>query len=266
MRPQRLAVLGAFGGGATALLGLAWDVSIHTANPGLAAHETPIDVLSPPHDLIALGILVSAACGAWAVGEAVDRRLGILAIVAVLVSTGWLAYTVVDPPPLPAGTPSQQAAADALWSSTLRATARYSSLSAARAAGYLPVNPFGDELVHYVNPTYMHDGLILDPEHVEFLVYESTLRGPVLVAAMYSLESADAMPPDVAGPLTPWHRHTDLCFTSDGEPVGTAPDCPAGSATYLTPLMLHVWFVPNRYGRFAADLDPWNQVAVQLIG
>jgi hypothetical protein len=30
--------------------------------------------------------------------------------------------------------------------------------------------------------------------------------------------------------------------------------------------MLHVWLVPDRYGRFAADLDPWNQVAIQLFG
>jgi hypothetical protein len=28
--------------------------------------------------------------------------------------------------------------------------------------------------------------------------------------------------------------------------------------------MLHVWLVPNRYGRFAADLDPWNGLAIQL--
>jgi hypothetical protein len=27
-----------------------------------------------------------------------------------------------------------------------------------------------------------------------------------------------------------------------------------------------VWLVPNRYGRFAADLDPWKELAVQLLG
>jgi acetyl-CoA synthetase len=43
-----------------------------------------------------------------------------------------------------------------------------------------------------------------------------------------------------------------------------APDCPPGSATYLTPWMLHVWLVPNRYGRFAADFNPWSQLAVQI--
>jgi len=69
-------------------------------------------------------------------------------------------------------------------------------------------------------------------------------------------EDPNAAPPDVGGQLTPWHRHDDLCFTPGGEVVGAAPACPSGSATYYTPWMLHVWLVPNRYGRFAADLDP----------
>ena len=249
-----------------ALLGLAWDVSIRSSYPALAAHESPLDPLSPAHDLIALGVIVSAAAGVWAVWSSMGRILGIAALIPVLVSLGWIGAVIADPPALPAGTSAQVAAADELWSATRSATERYASLSAARADGYVPANPFGDELVHYVNPSYMHDGRILDPQHVEFLVYESALRGPVLVAAMYSLEDPNATPPDVAGPLTPWHRHTDICFTLGGEAVGWAPDCPAGSATYLTPLMLHVWFVPNRGGRFAADLDPWNQLEAQLLG
>jgi hypothetical protein len=30
--------------------------------------------------------------------------------------------------------------------------------------------------------------------------------------------------------------------------------------------MLHVWLVPNRYGRFAADLDPSNELLIELFG
>jgi hypothetical protein len=25
-----------------------------------------------------------------------------------------------------------------------------------------------------------------------------------------------------------------------------------------------VWLVPNRYGRFAADFNPWSQIAVEV--
>jgi len=59
-------------------------------------------------------------------------------------------------------------------------------------------------------------------------------------------------------------RRRSVPRATGGEVVGAAPDCPPGSATYLTPWMLHVWLVPNRYGRFAADFNPWSQLAVQI--
>ena len=264
MRRPDLAILLCFGGSAAALLGLAWDISIHTAYPQLSAHESVIDPLSPAHDLIVGGILVAAGAGAWVIGRSVNRWLGILAMVPILASMFWIGTTAMEVPVLPVGTAQQRAAADQLWSATESATVRYRSLASARADGYFAFNPIGQTLVHYVKPAYMQDGRVLDPQHIESLVYENTLQGPVLVAAMYSLENPNAAPPDVAGELTPWHRHDDLCFTPDGAVVGAAPDCPPGSATYLTPWMLHVWLVPNRYGRFAADLDPWNELAIQI--
>ena len=266
MRTSPVALAGCFLGAVAALAGLAWDVSIHSAFPALAAHESPLDPLSPAHDLVAIGILVTAVCGVWAVWNGFGRRFGLLALLPIVASAGWISFTVMDPPVLVQGTGDQQAAADRLWSDTASATARYRSLAAARADGYISFNPLGSGQVHYVNPAYMRDGRILDPHHVESLVYENTLRGPVLVAAMYSLEDPNAAPPDVAGQQTPWHRHDDLCFTNQGEVVGSAPYCPPGSATYLTPWMLHVWLIPNRYGPFAADLDPWNEIGSQLFG
>jgi len=255
-----------FGGAAAALLGLAWDVSIHSANPALAAHESPLDVFVPAHDLIAAGILIAACSAAWLIARSVNRWLGLAALLPILASVGWIASAMLSVPTLPTGTPEQQAAANLLWQQTGAATRRYRSLTAARSDGYIAYNPIGQLLVHYVKPEYMQDGRVLDPQHVESLVYENTLRGPVLVAAMYSLEDPNAAPPDVAGELTPWHRHDDLCFTPGGEVVGAAPGCPAGSATYFTPWMLHVWLVPNRYGRFAADLDPSNELSIELFG
>jgi hypothetical protein len=264
MRSPKIALLVCFGGAAGALLGLAWDVSIHSAYPSLAVHETPLDPLSPAHDLIAAGLLVAAVAAAWAIGRSISRRLGVLALVPIVASLGWIAVAAMAAPPLPAGTADQQAAAERLWRATDAASTRYRSIAAARADGYIAFNPVGTPLVHYVNPSYMRDGLVLDPHHIESLVYENTLQGLVLVAAMYSLEDPNSAPPDVAGELTPWHRHDDLCFTPVGEVVGAAPGCPPGSASYLTPWMLHVWLVPNRYGRFAGDFNPWSQLAIEV--
>lgn len=264
MRRSDPALLVCLGGATAALVGLAWDVSIHSAYPQIAVHESPIDILNPAHDLIAAGIVVAAVAVAWAIIRSVNRWVGAAGLVAIVASVGWIVSTTLAPAALPTGTPAQQAAAEHLWQQTSSATQRYRSLANARTDGYLAYNPIGQVLVHYVNPQYMHDGRILDPQHIESLVYANALRGPVLVAAMYSLEDPNAAPPDVAGELTPWHRHDDLCFTPSGEVVGAAPGCPAGSATYFTPWMLHVWLVPNRNGRFAADLDPWNELAIQL--
>jgi hypothetical protein len=255
-----------FGGASAALLGLAWDVSIHAANPALASHESPIDIFSPAHGLIVLGIVVAAAVAAWMIARSISRGVGALALGVVLVSIGWMAFSLSNGPGGPEGTPQQRAAASQLWQATQTATRRYTSLSVAVADGYIAFNPISDPLVHYVKPEYLHDGKILDPEHVESLLYEAGLRGPVLVAAMYSLEDPNVSPPDVGGEVTPWHRHDDLCFTPTGEVTGAAPNCPSGSATYYTPWMLHVWFVPDRYGRFAADIDPWNELKIELFG
>ena len=266
MRTPRAAVLITFAGAAAALLGLAWDVANHTQYPDLFAHESVIDPLSPAHDLIALGILVAAVGAVWTIAVVVDRRLAALGLVPIVASIGWLGFTAFDPPVLAQVTADQKASADSLWSQTYAATRKYSSLGVARREGYVPYNPFGDALVHYVNPEYMRDGHILDATRVESLVYENTLRGPVLVGAMYSLEDPNVAPPDIAGSLTPWHRHDDLCFTDSGEIVGSAPYCPPGSATYFTPWMLHVWFIANRYGPFAVDPDPWSVLATEFSG
>lgn len=264
MRRSDPALLVCLGGAGGALVGLAWDVSLHSSYPGLAAHESPIDILNPAHDLIAAGILVAAGSAAWVIVRSLNRWLGLAALGAIIAAVGSIANTLLTAPTLPTGTPAQQVAADLLWGRTKSATEQYRSIAKARADGYIAYNPIGQPLVHYVKPEYMQDGRVLDPQHIESFVYANTLKGPVLVAAMYSLEDSNAAPPDVAGALTPWHRHDDLCFTPSGQVVGAAPRCPTGSATYFTPWMLHVWLVPNRYGRFAADLDPWNALSIQI--
>ena len=60
------------------------------------------------HDLIAAGLLVAAVAAAWAIGISVNRWLGVLALVPIIASVGWIAAAVVDAPSLPAGTAEQQ--------------------------------------------------------------------------------------------------------------------------------------------------------------
>jgi hypothetical protein len=78
------------------------------------------------------------------------------------------------------------------------------------------------------------------------------------MAAMFVMHRVDEAGPDIGGPLTPWHAHTNLCFSPAGTVVGLTFGglaCPAGSVNQKTPEMLHVWVVPNTDGQFAADIN-----------
>jgi hypothetical protein len=121
------------------------------------------------------------------------------------------------------------------------------------------VTPPSATIVHYVKPDYMRDGRVLDPEHVESLVYVNTDRGAVLAAAMYMMPAARMPGPAIGGPLTRWHSHTNLCFDRAGVIVGFADAldrCAPGTAHRLTPEMLHVWLVDNPDGPFSDDMEP----------
>jgi hypothetical protein len=71
---------------------------------------------------------------------------------------------------------------------------------------------------------------------------------------MYILSVGKTMDdvPDIAGELTTFHDHTNLCF-SGTRVVGLAEDgeCPQGSVLLVTPPMLHVWMVEHPCGPFA---------------
>jgi hypothetical protein len=153
--------------------------------------------------------------------------------------------------PVPSGTPTakEQAAANALVARTTAAVARYASLSAATAAGYVPAtNPNGYE-VHYANWQTVRSGDVLDPDHPSSLVYANTVKGPVLLGAMY-LGAGPCIPgPDVGGPLTQWHAHDDLCLSATTHQVvgktDTAGTCATGVHNTNTYFMLHVWVAPS---------------------
>jgi hypothetical protein len=144
--------------------------------------------------------------------------------------------------------------------STSQAVARYTSPSAATAAGYVPVSPTDYPVVYYVNPTIVTAnaaaGRTLDPQYVDGLVFAQTPSGQeVLVAAMYLLPST-VTPPMPYGALVQWHQRTDVCGPSSESAsnplqITGVPPCPAGSVQQSTPFMTMVWQVPVAGGPLA---------------
>jgi hypothetical protein len=152
--------------------------------------------------------------------------------------------------PVPAGQPTaaQEAAADQLAQQTAASLTRFTSLSAATAAGYVPAtNPKG-YVVHYANWQTVKSGDVLDPSHPSALVYANTVKGPVLLGAMYMGAGPCQPGPDIGGPLTDWHAHDNLCLSATTHQVVGNTDatgtCAAGVHNTSTYFMLHVWVAP----------------------
>jgi hypothetical protein len=90
----------------------------------------------------------------------------------------------------------------------------------------------------------------------------------VLIGAMYMMPRRGEPGPQIGGPLTVWHQHSNLCFDNvtgmavafvhsgffDGS--DKSGSCPRGSTNKTTPQMLHVWLIDNPGGPFALDMDP----------
>ncbi len=144
---------------------------------------------------------------------------------------------------------------------TSAAVAKYKNLSAATAAGYIPITSSTYPIVHYLNLSYMNNQDILDPNHVDSLVYAFTPDGPVLVAAMYLLPNFENGPMPY-GCLVQWHAHTNLCTSSTTHQiVGFTPCAPGTFHDGRTPFMTHVWQVPVAGGPLA--IDPSDLQVVQ---
>jgi hypothetical protein len=133
------------------------------------------------------------------------------------------------------------------------AVAKYQLLSAAKAAGYVPVTPLGYPVVHYVNPAFMQQRYVMDPNHVDSLVYAFTPRGPVLAAAMFLLPSRHENGPMPYGCLVQWHAHTNLCTSDVTHTVVGFTPCGPDEHNSRTAYMTHVWQVEVPGGPLAID-------------
>lgn len=149
-------------------------------------------------------------------------------------------------------------AAKRLVESTRAAVAaRFPDQAALLAAGYRSI---GDGLVtpfdHFIKAEYLQDGRELDPERVESVVLERTPAGWRVASAMYILEAGKTMAdvPDVAGELTAWHDHQNLCWDRSGLRLAGLymnGRCFPGGTLRATPPMLHVWLADHPCGPFA---------------
>lgn len=280
--------------GVVALLsGLALDSYLHARDPTLAHREGIFTLSNPGHVLLGIGIglvvvgVVGAAYTSLPYGVWVRRGLLAGALAMIVVSgdiAGWAASverTSLNSPAAAAAhqhgatiattrqpTSTQLEAAAQLVSETKAAVAKYANLQTAIAAGYKPMEPPNGEIVHYVNPVYMADQYILDPNHVQSLIYYNGKQGTLLIGAMYIMPTRAEDGPDIGGPLTVWHQHSNICFdnvtgiavafvhSGAEDTTDKSGACPRGSSLKVTPQMLHVWLIDNPDGPFASTMDP----------
>ena len=140
-------------------------------------------------------------------------------------------------------------------------TAKYADIQDGMRAGYVQLTQdLPGIAAHFVNPAYLADGHMLDPERPEFLLYTKRLDGNWrLVGVMFYQEASTDVAPSFFGPLDAWHRHENLCFVGPNVRVATdQADCRGGLFVKETAWQLHVWVVPSDNGVFAHDLASIN--------
>ncbi|HMK12696.1 MAG TPA: hypothetical protein VK461_13985 [Acidimicrobiales bacterium] len=160
-------------------------------------------------------------------------------------------------------TDDQLKAAATLIANTKADTLQYADVSVAVANGYRSIGDQFTGVEHYVNRDYMADTDVLDPLKPESLVYRVNPDGTrEFITVMYILPTGSTMDdvPDIAGNLTLWHDHDNLCFdpaTSRLSGIFVNGVCRPGGVHVQTAPMLHVWVTPNPCGPFAGT-DPSN--------
>jgi hypothetical protein len=238
-------------------------------------------------------------------GRRLHRGVGILAAVTVLVTVGACTRppnpptTTTTPTPMDHGhggehgehgpddapyispddprlTPAQQQRAKDLIARTQAGMQRFPNEASLILAGYQSIRDSDSGFEHYIKWPLLQDGKELDADAIEAVVLE--VKPGVakrVVAAMYFLERGKTIAdvPDVAGPLTPWHNHKDLCWDPTGkyiQGVFRLGRClPLGTLREIEP-MLHVWVTPNVCGPFAEVddqnglIDKWLRATGQL--
>ncbi|MEX1009644.1 MAG: hypothetical protein WD271_17635 [Acidimicrobiia bacterium] len=152
----------------------------------------------------------------------------------------------------------QRERAKTLLDETRLAMAFFANEQAVVAAGYKSI---GDgrrigSFEHFVNSSYITDGRELDAHAIESIVLQHLADGSKrVVSAMYILNRGRTLAgaPDIAGTLTPWHDHQNLCWDDAGHVVGILVNgvCRPGGTFRGTSPMIHVWIENTPCGPFA---------------
>ncbi len=225
---------------ALAVPGMAAEHSHGGHGPGTAAHGHGADAQTAGAGHGDAGDHGHAAGTGHGNGHATDS--GGTTAVNAAATTPILA---IDDPRL---TPAQRSRAAALLVASRTALARFPDEAAVVAAGYRSI---GDgrtvgSFEHFVHGEYLRDGREVDPSAIESIVMQRQADGTKRIAsAMYILEPGRTMAnvPEVAGSLTTWHDHQNLCWNDNGRLAGILRDgvCVPGGTFRPTPPMLHVW-------------------------
>jgi len=155
----------------------------------------------------------------------------------------------------PRVSPAERDRAQRLIDDTIDGMARFSTVESVQAAGYVTIGDGVTGWEHFINVGYIADGVELESDRIESIVFKVHPDGTrQLASAMYILDFGKTMDdvPEVAGELTTWHDHQNLCW--NGVRVVATTDatgtCPRGVFRGTSP-MLHVWMIPHRCGPFA---------------
>jgi hypothetical protein len=114
---------------------------------------------------------------------------------------------------------------------------------------------------HHRHDAYILDGITLDPERPEYLMYYALEDGSfALTGFMFLVDALESRGPQLAGPLSIWHYHlwkTKRCFVQGMLTAGSADrngNCERGVGSHRSPEMLHVWLIDNPRGIFSTGM------------
>lgn len=160
------------------------------------------------------------------------------------------------------GAPSagQRAAAAAFAAETWNGIARYQDPQVALADGYRASTPVSQPSAHWSNPRYQK-GPILDPSRPQALVYANTVKGPILLGAMFVEPDPGRRGPDYGGAVVGWHEHPNICVSPLTLSLAgiTTPfgNCPPLTFNIGSTEMLHVWRPEVPSGPYGDLDDRW---------
>ena len=138
--------------------------------------------------------------------------------------------------------------------------------------GYIPYFDFftaadGDDVSHWINPEYLGNDRILDPEKPESIMVDHHWWRPLGVMFIATRDGEEIHPPpavyepdeetadDAADACLPWHTHVGLpgrkSWLKYRSVYGDTVEALKGGIPCRTPWMLHVWAFDHPHGVYA---------------